>query len=228
MTGILLIATGRYQQFIGQMLESLKKHWKQQYKVFLFSDMEECEGVELIKTPTMYFPFPTLYRYKWFNQQKERLSKMDYLFYIDIDCKLVGDITNSILKKRVNVRHCGYYFRTDFPHEPNPLSVFYPYMFTKYYGGGFQGGEAYTFLEMSYWCEQMIDKDLQNGVMPVWHDETAMNCYLTFNPPTLELDPDYHYPENTAYFSKRCWNGTNPFRPPKIMLLKKDHEKIRL
>ena len=70
----------------------------------------------------------------------------------------------------------------------------------------------------------MIEKDLQNNIIPTWHDETALNRYFLEHEPEIVLTPSYHYPENhSSYIAK--------WRPhkfsPKIILLDKDHKAIR-
>lgn len=239
MTDFLLIATNKYYQFVDQMIASIKKHIKFPNRIILLTDnitgREDCVEYYIQHEP---FPYITLFRYHYFNQLKDY---SDRIFYVDVDARFVADVGEEILSDFVAVRHCGFYFKDVFPQEENPASPLYDFKFTKYYGGGFQGGSRDTFLAMSKWCEAQINEALDRGLVPETssqryahnkqvamrhHDETAMNCYLSIHPPTLELTPEYHYPENDGYFVEHCWNGQRPWKP-KLLLLDKNHEEIR-
>lgn len=214
----LLIATGKYKQFVSQCEESIKKYFPNSL-IYVFSD-----GDANFKIKHLGFPFVTLYRFNYFNQAEKHILG-DYIYYMDVDSRFV-DYPN-IEGDLVGVRHCGYYFdSTHVPMETNPKSVFFQYHFKHYYGGGFLGGNREEFFKMSRWCEQMIQQDASNKIIPRHNDETALNAYFSIHKPTLELSPDYHYPQSDSYFSERCWGGKMPFNP-KILLLDKNHEEIR-
>jgi histo-blood group ABO system transferase len=65
-----------------------------------------------------------------------------------------------------------------------------------------------------------VTKDLENGVIALWHDESQMNRYLIDNPPTLSLTPSYCFAE------EQMGNPEYPFTP-KIIALKKNHNELR-
>lgn len=239
MTDILLIATAKYIQFVDQMLASIKKHIKFPHRVILLTDQvngrEDCTEYYIAHEP---FPYITLFRYHYFTQIKD-LS--EYVFYVDVDARFVADVGEEILGDLVAVRHCGFYFARYFPHEENPRSPLYGYKFKRYYGGGLVGGKREEFLKMGAWCVEKIDEALDLGLVPETtsqryshnkdvalrhHDETCLNSYLSFNPPTLELSPEFHFPENFEYFRVNCWRGQVPWEP-KLLLLEKNHEEIR-
>ena len=68
-----------------------------------------------------------------------------------------------------------------------------------------------------------VEKDFENNLISVWHDESHMNRYLINNPPTVELTPSYCYPE-AARFNPNSWHV--PF-DPKIVALEKNHSEVR-
>jgi hypothetical protein len=41
----------------------------------------------------------------------------------------------------------------------------------------------------------MINNDLKNNIMPIWHDESALNWYFLNKTPLL-VDCSYAYPES--------------------------------
>lgn len=234
---ILLIATHRYKQFIPQMLDSIDKHIKFPARTVLFTD--EARGLADMEFEIEHEPFPycSLFRYHYFNQVAQDLTG-DHLIYVDIDARFNADTGEEILGDLIAVRHCGYYFKNDLPQETNKESVFSKSRFSKYFGGGMQGGKRENYLAASKWMEEKINLDLDKGILPRCHDETAWNAYLSVNPPTKELTPSYHFPEEVVnrkpewehdrnHFVNNCWNGSIPFEP-KMILLKKEHEKIRV
>lgn len=214
----LLIATNRYNQYVPQCKKAIKKYFPNAL-IYLFSDRDGNFHIEHQK-----WPYVTLYRFHYFLKMEKHILG-DYLYFMDIDSRFVDypDIQGDL----VAVRHCGYYFKDHFPQERNIKSVFSNYQFKKYYGGGFFGGNREEFFKLCRWCDAGITTDVTNQIIPVHNDETAMNAYFTLKEPTLELTPDYHYPETSDYFIKECWNGTDPFKP-KILLLDKNHEEVRL
>ena len=75
-------------------------------------------------------------------------------------------------------------------------------------------------MEMAEVIADRVNKDLEKGVIALWHDESHMNRYLLDNPPTLALSPEYCYAEEFI--------GTNyPHQNPKIIALKKNHAELR-
>lgn len=231
LTAILLIATHKYKQFIPQMLESLKKHFKMDYEVVLFTDApdEWIDQVDQVyKIQHFLFPYPSLYRFKYFLSAD--LSKYDYVYYMDIDSRLVADVhPKDIHSDLVAVHHCGFYFhpeRIKDNYELNPNSLFYGITFNQYFCGGMQGGKTSEYLKACKWCDEKIDQDLLNGVWAIHHDESWWNAYLVENKPTKILGIEFHYPQDFEYFVENCWDGKN-VENPKVLLLKKDHEEIR-
>ena len=65
-----------------------------------------------------------------------------------------------------------------------------------------------------------VTRDLDNGVIALWHDESQMNRYLIDNPPTLSLTPSYCFAE------EHMGNPNYPYEP-KIIALKKNHNELR-
>jgi len=231
--GLLVIATGKYDQFITQLIESADKFYFKdpnfEVTYFIFTDKEvslnTSRNYKVISIEHRGFPYASMDRFKHFTNNSEELSKMDYLYYVDVDCKFVDHVSAETLGELVGVRHCGY-FNGGGTFEENKNSVFYidPKKYKYYFGGGFSGGSAKSYLELSRWCYEMIERDLQNNIIPTWHDETALNRYFLDHEPETVLTPSYHYPENySSYIAK--------WRPhkfsPKIMFLEKNHKAVR-
>lgn len=230
--GLILIATNKYKKYVQPLISSADKYFLKDCNVtyYLFSD-EEQEYVSdrsVIKINIEHKPFPyaSMDRFKHFTNNKKVFDNEEYLYYVDVDCLFVDAVDSSILSDLVGVQHCGYYGKQG-TVEDNPKSCLYlkPNKYKHYFGGGFNGGSKDKFLELSKTCYDNIEKDLSNGIMPRFHDETSINFYFALNPPTLVLDPSYHYPQSNIDYYKKIW-GKNSFNP-KILLLDKNHTEVR-
>ena len=191
-------------------------------------------GATIFPTEPIEWPMPTLLRYNLFLQQEEQLKDFDYIFYIDVDMKIVDWIGEEILGTLTAAQHPMYALRQTYiaPHEPNPNSKAYiklpgkiieengkkrfqPY----YYAGGFQGGKTESFIKAMKVMKKNIDDDLVSGYIARWNDESHWNKYLFDNPPDIVLDPGYIYPDSLiAQYYIKVW-GRN--FSPKIMTLTK-------
>lgn len=232
--GLMVIATGKYDQFVQQLITSADKYYLNniQYNVeyIIFTDKKDLSitsnrNYKIINIEHKPFPYATLDRFKHFSTNKDKLSNYDYLYYIDVDSKFVNDVSSEILGNLTGVRHCGF-FNGGGTFEDNVKSTFYlnHNKYKYYFGGGFSGGRTKEYLKLAHWCYDMIEKDLSNGIMPKWHDETALNRYFVDHEPDVILTPSYHYPENDTNYVEK-WK---PFKfEPKILLLDKNHKEVR-
>jgi hypothetical protein len=138
-------------------------------------------------------------------------------------------VGKEILGDLVGVQHCGFMDKTG-PYENNPKSclfvdVNYPKKYRYYFGGGFSGGRSANYLALSKWCSDRIEQDVANGIIPIWHDETALNRYFLDQIPSVVLSPEYHYPQGNLPRYKKMW-GRQSWKP-KILLLDKNHNEVR-
>lgn len=221
--GLLIIATNKYTSFLQQLISSADDFFCKNHEVtyFVFSDknvnINSSRTVKHIHTDHKQWPFMTLYRYKIFNQSKDELCKMDYLFYCDVDMRFVGNVYDVILSERVATQHPGYAGTRGTP-ETNikSLACVYDYEEMQYFAGGFNGGSSSEYLKMCKKLAYNIDEDYKNGIIAIWHDESHMNRYFIDNKPTTILSPSYCYGESMSI----------PYEK-KILALDKNHDQIR-
>jgi histo-blood group ABO system transferase len=225
--GIMVIATGKYDQFIPPLYKSVQKYFMKNHevKMFVFTDSDNIpvnDMIVKIQHEHKPWPGPTLARYETFFKHKDILSQMDYLFYCDADMRFVAEVGDEILPEPdsnglVGTEHPGFFGGRRGTYETRPESTSYvaPEEGKIYYAGGFNGGTSEAFLKMSEVLSDNINKDLDKGITPIWHDESAVNRYFIDNPPKT-LNPSYCYPEN--------WNI--PFEK-KLLALDKNHKEIR-
>lgn len=220
--GLLLISTGKYDRFVQPLLDSARRHFMKNHNVtfFLFTDSENWKSdKDVINFYKKHepFPSPTLKRYETFVSQVEELSKMDYLYYCDADMLFVDEVGDEILSERVATIHPAFLGSRGTPEtRKESLACVFPHEDMMYFAGGFNGGTSKEFLKMSQILSERINKDLENGIIALWHDESHMNRYFIDNPPTKILSPSYCYPES--------WRL--PFTR-KLLALDKNHEEIR-
>lgn len=226
--GMVVIATGKYLDFVFPLWESAKQHFLPGQDVTMFLFTNRWTDARLATEPKirpfyqqhMPWPGPTLFRYNVFQAAQKELGEMDYLFYCDADMRFVDTVGVEILSDRVGTIHPGFFNkpRAAYTYETNPASKAYvaSQEGTCYYAGGFNGGSKIEFLQMCSVLSERIAEDYKRGIIAVWHDESHMNRYFIDNPPTVQLSPSYCYPES--------WNL--PF-DKKLLALDKNHSEMR-
>ena len=227
--GLLVIATGKYDQFIPVLYKSMKKHFLNNHDVsmFVFTDQEMPNKEDIVALPHQHEPWPnpTLKRYHVFDKYKEELSKMDYLYYCDADMRFESEVGDEILPTQdfvlVATEHPGFFGGRRGTYETRIESTAYVSENEGecYFAGGFNGGTADAFLKMSATIKERIDKDLEKGIIAIWHDESQINRYLIDNKQKT-LNPSYCFPE---YWLN---DSSNRFEP-KLIAIVKNHNEIR-
>ncbi len=226
--GLLIIATNKYTQFLQSLISSADEYFLNNKDVmyFIFSNkeilLETKRNYKIIEIQHKEWPWITLERYKTFSNNSEELSKMDYLYYCDVDMLFVDYINDEIIDERVGTIHPGFYMDVKLSNVAlekrlESLAYIEPNKLKRYYAGGFNGGNSLEFLKMSKIISDNIDIDyLKYNIIAEWHDESHMNKYFLENPPTKELDPSYCYPESWSLPYKK-----------KLVALDKNHSEIR-
>lgn len=232
--GLNIISTGKYDVFINPLIDSLEKYFFTNNKVVLHLfwdkdyEIKTSERFSVIYIPTEHkpFPYPTLYRYKYFTNVADKI-KCDYLFYLDVDMLLVDNVDIEILPDidsgLVSVGHCGFWNGGGSWGQNINSKSFTPIEHRRrYYAGGFQGGKTEKYLAACLAMATDISDDESRNVLAEWHDETHWNKYLSTRESKM-LTPSYCMVEEIELRKK--W-GITDFTP-KIIALKKNHIEIR-
>jgi histo-blood group ABO system transferase len=220
--GLLVVATGKYINFVDPLLESARTHFCKAHKVtyFVFTDQPYTaqEDTVCLFQPRLGWPYDTLMRYKVYWNHQEAFAEQDYLFACDADMLFTGEVGDEILGERVATLHPGFSHGTRGAYEKNPRSTAYVKMDEghAYFAGGFYGGRRDNFLHILQTSIARIEKDLQWKYIARWHDESHWNRYCIDFPPTVILSPAYCYPEQ--------WQL--PY-PKKLIALDKNHAEYR-
>lgn len=223
--GLMVMATGKYIQFVEPLIQSADTYFCKNHEVyyFIFTDgiVPEHPRIIRIEQKKLGWPYDTMMRFATYYKSRELLSGMDYLFATDADMEFVGEIGDEILGPLVGTRHPGYVGNKGTP-ETNPYSTAYvkPQDIQYYFCGGFYGGKTEEVLKLLRTTSENIETDLAKGYIAIWHDESHINRYFVNNRPTIVLSPSYCY--DGSYVSR--WE--KPY-PPKLVALRKNHAQMR-
>jgi histo-blood group ABO system transferase len=226
---ILTIATNKYIQFVERLLDNIEENFLNGHDIqcLLFTDheVETSDNVRVCNIDHEPWPMPTLKRYNYFIKEKDFISQFDYCFYFDVDMAVINKVGDEVLGDLVATQHPYQTFhdKKDRSYDRSPESLAYVPIGGEgdnYYAGGFNGGSTKRFLEMSEVIADRVNKDMSNGIIALWHDESHMNRYLIDNPPSLILTPSYCFAE------EQMNNSQYPYEP-KIIALKKNHNELR-
>lgn len=225
-----------YWQYAQPVIEGVKNLFLPGHdtEIMMWSDMPNYPeakdvnyGVTVFPVESMQWPYPTLMRWHFFLQQEEYLKKFDYIFYIDLDMRIVNVVGDEILGNGLTAaQHPMYALKKELwpPYEPNPASEAYisrpgdlineggkQRFRPLYYAGGVQGGKGKDFIKAMQVMTKMIDRDIDKNYIPIWNDESIWNKYLFDNPPSVVLSPSYVYPDSMIEeYYKRIWGCDYP------------------
>lgn len=225
--GLLIVATGKYIEFVKPLIDSANKYFCTNHDVtyFVFTDDEQFQAPNVIKIDQkkLGWPYDTLMRIVLYDKHKDTLKEMDYLFATDADMLFVDMVGDEILSERVATQHPGYVGRRG-TYETRRRSTAYVHSGegTHYFAGGFNGGSRDEFIKMVRTLAENIQKDLVNNIVAIWHDESHINRYFINNPPTKILTPSYCYS-----MSLEATNGRVLPYPKRLVALDKNHKTYR-
>jgi histo-blood group ABO system transferase len=195
--GILLISTWKYNKFINDTISGIRKYFfkKSNVKIFLHTDSSDKHDADII-IPHSHQPWPfiTLNRFNTFHTNQD-IYNTDYIFYLDIDTKIINDVDENILSDFTAVAHHWHIHSRGTP-ETNPSSTAFidrsePLI---YVCGGFFGGTKTRFIQVAELLDNNIKIDLTNNIIAVWHDESHLNRYCASNKDSIKiLSPEYMY-----------------------------------
>ncbi len=211
--GVLYICTGKYDIYWNQFFESSEKNFcpKNEKHYFVFTDSKEIKGndkVTLIYQERLGWPYDTLMRFHMFNRMAEELKMYDYLFFFNANMQFrkklsAREMLPTERQMLVGVVH-PYFYETPIgsPFEQNKESLAYTdwNKARHYVQGCVNGGITKFYLEMSATLAANIDKDLEKGIIAIWHDESHLNAYLARHPEFKALDAGYAKPEGREGF----------------------------
>lgn len=213
--GVLYICTGRYRVFWPKYYATFRTYFFPGYKrkIFIFSDTpreyftqntQDDESIELIHVDIENKPWPfiTLLRYRLFVEHKDLWKTCDYIFFTNCDYVFHQQISSEILPSAeesglviAELQKSIELNPTEYPYERNPESTAYIPIGkgSHYYTGAFNGGKTDSFLKLCFAINEATNRDLENDIIAVWHDESQLNAYLVDKKVRI-LPPWYVWP----------------------------------
>lgn len=206
--GILYICTGKYDRFFKDFYESAEKFFLtgSEKTYYVWTDSEDLifdnKNIVKIHQAKLGWPFDTMMRFKMFDGAKSSLVNEDYIFFFNANMRFLAPVNEEILpvaedNHLVSVLHATFYntgIRGTFETRPESNAYIPTNENPNYFQGCLFGGRSAEFLEMNEVCKANVDKDLENNLIAIWHDESHMNKYFSQKPPK-KLHPGYAYPE---------------------------------
>ena len=208
---ILYICVGKYTVFWKDFYKSFEEKFipDSVKEYFVFTDCKDIydsqnERVHLIEQENLGWPGNTLFRFRMFLTQREKLKEFDYVFFMNANVQCVDYVGEEFLPIRESllfVQHPGFYSAPNyrFPYDRNKKSSAYIRYGEGdvYVCGGINGGKSKAFLEMCEVLNQRIEADYGKGIIALWHDESQVNRYILENNDYKLLTPSYCYPEGS-------------------------------
>lgn len=208
------VATGIYAQEALEMIQSARENFLKGFDItfFVFTDQDlpSAPDIVIIREPQREWPWPVLRRYHAYEQNRNALYSMDYIYAIDADARFIEPVGEEVLTKRVATRG----FLAERKNEDDRRSTAYIKKGDEknYFWGSFLGGERREFFNMVCKIRARIDRDLSWDHIAIWYDESYLNRYLLDHPPKVCVDTIYcHHLPSLA--------GNHP----KIMIHKQTH-----
>jgi hypothetical protein len=210
-TALIFICTGEpYWQYLEPAIAGAKQFFPADILLFTDSPTQYPVAKQVFINQTEW-PGPTLMRYHYFLGEREWLEQYEYIFYLDVDMKIVQPIGDEIFADGITVQeHVGYMGRPGTP-ETDPRSTACCTFPRVYVHGAFQGGTTKAYLELCEVLKRNIDMDNANNFIAKWHDESHLNRYVFDHPPAKILSGVYCSNGPAAHIN---WiNKGTPLRP---------------
>lgn len=228
---ITYICTGKYSVFWSDFFRTSELFFYPNIEktYFVFTDNEDLISVlssnSNVKT---YFqrkagwPYDTLMRFNIFCTVQDVLKDYDYCYFWNANTYFLKVVDETIIpfpskeEGLILWRHTTTFdddSATTFSVERNPLSMAYipEGVKCREHGGGFLGGTAEAFIKMSRQLRDNIAKDLSNGIIAIWHDQSHVQHYATQH-------SFCEVPRNVIC-SEEYMDGRNPY----VIFLNKKH-----
>ncbi len=203
--GFFLMGTGLYIRLVEQVILSIDKHFCSSspslssshfVHYFVLTDATNLNSTlikhnyTIIHTPHLAWPFSTLSRFQhlhslFYNKNASLLTTYDYLYWLDVDMRLVDDVCEDIFGDLVGVIHPQRdTSERSYPYESsNEESTAYLSQENRYenpyYFGAFWGGRVEHVFQLIVTCDENVKYDYEklNGFVAHQHDESHLNRF---------------------------------------------------
>lgn len=192
--GIVVICTNAYFILGLRFIKKFMKHYKGENKIvfYLFTDTDPIPyapnlNIRYFHTVHKHWQDGTNSKFK--NMLELKDEPCDSFYYFDADTNIDKDFTEWFLGDLVGGEHYNNSWEQEKPYDRNPLSRSYvpkdTPLLQMYFYGAFFGGkkeQVLAFCQTNY-DNQEADKLI--GYEPCWNDESYINHYFHYHPPTV-------------------------------------------
>jgi len=206
--GIVILATNAYFVLGINLIKKFTKHYKGNAHItfYFFSDTDPkeylSESIDVQYTHQVHTNWLDGTNSKFTNILSLENSDADYLIYLDADTSMSKDFTEEwFIGETVGLEHFGNngWMKDIKGYDRNPVSKAYipldTPLFQMYYHGCLFGGQKDKLMEI---CKILYANQLEDKKIPYEpgvNDESYINQYYHYNPPTL-----------TVYLNKYMFN----------------------
>lgn len=200
---VIYIATGNYNIFWDNFYKSAEQHFlpgvnKHYFLISNHTFNKLPKNVTHIYYPHKEWPSILIEKFSIIHSLKNKLSDYKYTYSFNANTWFIQPIKEEEIIPNANQKiiaalHPGFYKKsTDLPYEKDKNS----YAFleessqSKYYQSGVIGGITTEFIKMAQSIEKWTNSDLEKNYIPIWHDESYFNKYISDNDPLI-LTPNY-------------------------------------
>ena len=235
---IIFIGTSKYINFLPMYYENIHKYFlpNSEKTILAFTDGtgDFPDDIKVYHQEHLDWPYITLKRFEIINKARTVIEDCDWVVFIDGDALVVDTITEEEFfnkdKPLFGVHHPCHYLGMD-PHtkapgayEQNPKSEAYVDVSKSlppvYWQGCLWGGKVPEVCAMIDELEARVNRDLDNNIVALWHDESQINRYF------LERTMDVHT-LGSQYAYPECFADHCNF-DPKIVHLAKENSKYHV
>jgi len=198
--GIAIVATNSYFVLGIRFIKKFIHHYKGDKKIrfFFFSDTNPFEylqdEVDVVYIPEIHFNWVDGTNSKFKNIITLSEADVEYIYYFDADTNITKDFTEEwFLGDLVGGEHYGNrsFLKDGQGFDRYPPSKAYvpldsPLPYTYHYGAFF-GGKKERIIEFCRTLREWQLEDKKIPYEPGVNDESYINAYFHFNPPTLTV-----------------------------------------
>jgi len=224
---IAFIGTEKYwsffQNFYYGCYANLLLECDKKFLVFTNALVDKGQSdVSFYHIPHEPWPLITLKRFETLLKAEKEIIGSDYFLFLDADMLVVSRVKFSDLFNELpftGVAHPAFYRSCKGTFESNPKSMAFVSEDSDrsiYWQGCLWGGRSAYIVGMLRTLSSRVNKDLANGIVAKWHDESHLNRFFIDSKSLVNtLDPSFAYPE--IYLEA-------PFEKKILHLKKRDQE----
>lgn len=199
--GIIFIGIGKYIMFFDAFYDLCEKNFLRNHKknYYLITDRDNYyfplgDNITVIKEKDYGWPNNAMLKFSLFVKYKNIIGgKNSHIFYFNGDALIINEITdeeflpgiNNSNEKLICVQHSVHttddYYRLPFEKRKESTSFISTEESSFYRVSGIIGGKKYDFFKHFEEMSKLLKKDMDNNIIPVWHDESLFNHYIVKN-----------------------------------------------